>query len=44
MGKLWMSEKFDEYDKAIALNKLEKLAYEMPVFSDSYEGKHRSVV
>ncbi|KHJ99832.1 respiratory-chain NADH dehydrogenase, subunit, partial [Oesophagostomum dentatum] len=41
MGKLWMSEKYDEYDKAIGLNKLEKLAYEMPVFSDSYEGKHR---
>ncbi|VDM74350.1 unnamed protein product [Strongylus vulgaris] len=41
MGKLWMSEKYDEYDKAIGLDKLEKLAYEMPVFSDSYEGKHR---
>ncbi|RCN46778.1 NADH dehydrogenase subunit D [Ancylostoma caninum] len=41
MGKLWMSEKYDEYDKAIGLDKLEKLLYERPVFSDSYEGKHR---
>ncbi|VDN26258.1 unnamed protein product, partial [Cylicostephanus goldi] len=41
MGKLWMSEKYDEYDKAIGLDKLEKLAYEMPTYSDIFEGKHR---
>ncbi|CAJ0591033.1 unnamed protein product [Cylicocyclus nassatus] len=41
LGKLWMSEKYDEYDKAIGLDKLEKLAYEMPTYSDIYEGKHR---
>ncbi|CAJ0591090.1 unnamed protein product [Cylicocyclus nassatus] len=41
MGKLWMSEKYDEYDKAVGLDKLEKLAYEMPTYSDVFEGKHR---
>lgn len=38
-----MSEQYNDYDKAIGLDKFEKLLRESPVLSDSYEGKHRYV-
>uniref|UniRef100_A0A1I7W6V8 Tubulin-specific chaperone A n=1 Tax=Heterorhabditis bacteriophora TaxID=37862 RepID=A0A1I7W6V8_HETBA len=41
LGKLWMSDRITEYDQQIGLDKFEKLAYQEPVMSDTYEGKHR---
>ncbi|KAK5986776.1 NADH dehydrogenase subunit D [Trichostrongylus colubriformis] len=41
LGKMWQCDHYEEYDKAIGLDKLEKLAYSSPVLSDSYDGKMR---
>ncbi|WKY17099.1 hypothetical protein Q1695_001597 [Nippostrongylus brasiliensis] len=41
VGRMWTCDHYEEYDKAIGLEKLEKLAYSQPVFSDNFEGKHR---
>ncbi|PIO77102.1 NADH dehydrogenase subunit D [Teladorsagia circumcincta] len=38
---MWTCDHYEEFDKAIGLEKLEKLAYSSPVFADNYEGKHR---